>query len=196
MPQNPSLKNVFFLPAPSFLLPFCRFVYNKGDSWIMILDRKHVISRHSECFVAAGESTQQALGEGKTGKERLHWYSCGSVCFLARNKEKTTKAIICRWPLPGTLRKAAHPTAVSILWLLTQFSWKNDNSEHHYKCPAPPRSSALVFFLKHCLLFLFSILVFPLVLLLLWFPSLSCSGKSIFVHSSRCHSLSFLFLLK
>lgn len=54
---------------------------------------------------------------GRLRKERLHWYACDSICLLARNKKKTTKAIICRSPLPGTLSKAAHPTAFIILWL-------------------------------------------------------------------------------
>lgn len=51
----------FFFPSS-----FCRLVYNKRDSWIMTLDRKYAISRHSQYFVAAGESMQQTLGEEKT----------------------------------------------------------------------------------------------------------------------------------
>lgn len=56
-------------------------------------------------------------GRGEDRNKRLHWYACGSSYLLARNKKKTPKAIICRSPLPGTLLKAAHPTAVLILWL-------------------------------------------------------------------------------
>lgn len=111
---------------------------------------------------------------GRLRKKRLHWYGCGSIYFLARNKKKTTKAIIFRLSLPGTLLKAAHPTAVLILWLLSQFPWKNDNSERHYKCPC---STHICLFKNISLLHLFLKLLFPLVLPPP-FPSLSCSGKN------------------
>ena len=81
----------------------------------MILDEKHAISRHPQYFVAAGDSMQRTLGEGKTEENEVPLICCGSVYFLVRKKKRTTKAITCRSPLPGTLLKAAHPTVVLIL---------------------------------------------------------------------------------
>lgn len=149
----------------------------------MIWDGKHAISGHSQCFVAAGGAGNKPWERGRLSKKRLHWYACGSIYFLARNKKKTTKAIICRLSLPGTLLKAAHPTAVLVLWLLSQSPWKNDNSEHHYKCPCSTHIFHARLFTNISLLLLFLILFFPLVLPPP-FPSLSCSEKNTVVHSS------------
>lgn len=143
------------------------------------------------CGCCGDHTTNPGRGGG-WGEKRLHWYACGSVCFLARNEKETTKAIICRLPLPGTLLKAVHPTAVLILWLLTQFSWKNDNSEHHYKCPCSTQIFCSHLFKNISLLLLFLMLVFPLALLPLLFPSLSCSRKkTLLFMPAQCHSLSY-----
>lgn len=138
MPQNPSLrikaKNVFLLPFSSFL-PHSgvslqqREFMNNNFGW------KTCYPKASQYFIAgesnaAGEhATNLEIGED-WGEKRIHWYSCSSIYFLARNKKQTTKAIIVRSPLSGILLKTVHLTPVVILWLtLDSFLLK----EWHYR---------------------------------------------------------------
>lgn len=58
----------------------------------MILDGKHAISRHSQYFVAAGESVQQTLGEGKTEEKEAPLMCLWLHLFLSKKQEENHKS--------------------------------------------------------------------------------------------------------
>lgn len=133
-------KNVFFLPASSVFLPFCRLVYNKRATWIMIRDGKYVISMHSQYFVAAGERKQQTLGEGKPGEKETPLIIFWLHLFVSKKQEENHQSHNLQVSFARDTPKGSTSHCGLISWLLTEFSWKNGTAERHCECPCFTRT--------------------------------------------------------